>query len=333
MFCCPVSRQHPGIQLGTCQRAGCWWHRASPLLPAGPQSVTFVQKYVSGHPLISEASSGRENATYTSEKLQRFGWVFRMTTIKKSCLVMQNQAEQLLAAHKHPTPSQSTAPAFPPGLLPLSQPLPAPQHRWQTCSRKTLGTPELGEARAGYLIPKKQVMLQRNHWSNETGSEQQNFITLSRPHPIPAPVALCWEGQGWSRASPQGGWRRGTKEQLRLSHEPMVGAWSQVPCRGQLSGWGHRSGKARELLEFPSAASPLSRGNWPFLRLQTPPPCQGEHWGCVWDWCPSRWEASWGASACPCVLGTTVLAACWGRQVVPVTVTSLSAGLGVPRES
>lgn len=43
---------------------------AQSMIPAGMQPAIFVQKYRSGHPLLSEVSSGRENATFTSGKLQ-----------------------------------------------------------------------------------------------------------------------------------------------------------------------------------------------------------------------------------------------------------------------
>lgn len=64
------------------------------------------------------------------------------------CAKPGNKAEQLPAARRYPTLSQTTALAFPPGL-PLPQPLPAPEHSQQICSRKMLGTPEPGEAWAG----------------------------------------------------------------------------------------------------------------------------------------------------------------------------------------
>lgn len=56
-----------------------------------------------------------------------------------------------------------------------------------------------------------------------------------------------------------------------MSHKPMVGAWSQLPCRGHPAGWGHRSGKVREMLELPGAGFPGGHRN--FLWLQTPPSC------------------------------------------------------------
>lgn len=49
-----------------------------------------------------------------------------------------------------------------------------------------------------------------------------------------------------------------------MSHEPMVGAWSQLPCGGQPAGRGHGSGKAREMLELPGAAFPPSGGQCRF---------------------------------------------------------------------
>lgn len=129
------------------------------------------------------------------------GWVeFFMMTTKKCRSVVQNegmkQSSSWLHANTLPL-SQTTIPAFPPGLLPLPQSLPAPQHSQHTCSRNTPGTPELREAQAGYLIPKTQGMLQRNHWSNQTvdrvGVAELHRPVPFRPHAIPA--APCWEGQ------------------------------------------------------------------------------------------------------------------------------------------
>lgn len=43
---------------------------AQSMATAGMHPAIIVQKYESGHPLLSEVPSGRENATFTSGKLQ-----------------------------------------------------------------------------------------------------------------------------------------------------------------------------------------------------------------------------------------------------------------------
>lgn len=47
-----------------------WVLVAQSIATAGLQPAVFVQKYGSGHPSFSEVSYGRENATFTSGKLQ-----------------------------------------------------------------------------------------------------------------------------------------------------------------------------------------------------------------------------------------------------------------------
>lgn len=67
-----------------------------------------------------------------------------------------------------------------------------------------------------------------------------------------------------------------------MSHEVMVAAWSQLPCGGYLAGWGHGSGKTKEMLELPEK---------PFLPLvgialfmaADPSYLPGVLWGCIWD--------------------------------------------------
>lgn len=247
------------------------------------QPVIFVQKYASGHPLMSKVSSRRENATCTSEKLQGFGWIFIMTTRTKlvSRAKPRNEAEQLLAAHKHPTPSQTTAPAFPPGLLPLPQPLPAPRHSQQTCSRKTPGLTELGEAWAEQLIPPKQGMLQRNRWSNETG-DRAGAAELC--HPVPSPSHPNSSSSVLGRTSLKPGivlgWvRERNQGRGMISNKPMVGPWSQLPHGGHPAGWGRRSGKAREMLKLPGAAFPPTAVGIALRVAADPPSRQGVLWG------------------------------------------------------
>lgn len=148
-------------------------------------------------------------------KAAGFGWVFMTTTTTKNKSVQlfkNKEKEQLLAAHKLPTISQtcssisSWCSSCSPSLCP------APQHSQQTCSRNVPRTPESGEAGARYLTPK-----------NPVNAPNKPLVQWDR-------------GQGWD-----GRWE--SKEQVVMSHRATAGAWSQLPRGGHPAGWGTGVGK------------------------------------------------------------------------------------------
>lgn len=166
MFCCPVSHQPSRILLGRCKPAGCWWHRAWPLRNA---ACNIPAKIWEWPPLAFRSVLWKGKCHFHFRKAAGLGWVFMTTAKNKSVQLCKNkEKEQLLAAHKLPTISQtcssisSWSPLIPPAFaLPLST---ANKSAPGIC-QEPLSLEKLGLATSS---PKIQAMLQTNRWCNGT---------------------------------------------------------------------------------------------------------------------------------------------------------------------
>lgn len=158
-----MSHQPSRILLDRCQQAGCWWHGAQPLQEC---SLQYLCKNMGAASPDFQKCPLEGKTPLLLQESCRIWWGFYENNNKKilfSCAKIRRKAEQLLAAHKLPTTSQtcssisSWSPLAPPAFaLPLS----------------TANKPGPGICQESLSLaissPKVQAMLQTNHCHNGT---------------------------------------------------------------------------------------------------------------------------------------------------------------------